>query len=167
MKSVPQTPREALLEDLQKFTEYTVRVYAFTRYGNGVASQPILLRTQEDGKLLRLSPICHMSVTCLSRVCNGYTCSTHLLPVSFMIATCLSHVSHMFVTTVGGSVICHPCIVPPHVKSVQIHNICICQPDIYHCFWNERSSFTFTEYKSNPDTCVIRFLVIMKRPLLR
>ena len=90
MKSVPQTPREAELEDLQKFTEYTIRVYAFTRYGNGVASQPIVIRTQEDGKLLCLSPICHMSVTCLSRVCNVYTYSKHLLPASFMIVTCLS-----------------------------------------------------------------------------
>lgn len=131
MKSVPQTPRESELEDLQKFTEYTIRVYAFTRYGNGVASQPILLRTQEDGKLLRLSPICHLSVTYLSRVSNVYTCSTHLSPASSMIVTCLSQVSHMFFTTLCSShiqvFICHPCIVSPHVRSVQIYNMC--QPE--------------------------------------
>lgn len=68
MKSVSQTPREAELEDLQKFTEYTIRVYAFTRYGNGVASQPVVLRTQEDGKQLCLLPsafVCHMYIRCL------------------------------------------------------------------------------------------------------
>ncbi|KAL9960831.1 hypothetical protein ACROYT_G034336 [Oculina patagonica] len=48
MKSVAPTPREAVLEDLKKFTDYTIRVYAFTRNGNGVASEPFSLRTQED-----------------------------------------------------------------------------------------------------------------------
>lgn len=51
MTSVAPTPREAVLEDLKKFTNYTIRVYAFTRNGNGVASEPFSLRTQEDGKL--------------------------------------------------------------------------------------------------------------------
>ena len=50
MKSVAPTPREAILEDLKKFTNYTIRVYAFTRNGNGVPSDAISLRTQEDGE---------------------------------------------------------------------------------------------------------------------
>ena len=52
LKSVLQTPREATLEDLEKFTGYTIRVFAFTSNGNGVSSQPVSLRTQEDGKTL-------------------------------------------------------------------------------------------------------------------
>lgn len=51
MKSVLPTPRETTLEGLEKFTDYTIRVFAFTSKGNGVPSQPVLLRTQEDGKL--------------------------------------------------------------------------------------------------------------------
>ena len=50
MKSVAPAPREAILEDLKKFTNYTIRVYAFTRNGNGVPSDAISLRTQEDGE---------------------------------------------------------------------------------------------------------------------
>lgn len=50
LKSVPPTPLEATLEDLEKFTDYTVRVYGFTNNGNGVSSKPISLRTQEDGE---------------------------------------------------------------------------------------------------------------------
>lgn len=50
MKSVAPVPREAILEDLKKFTNYTMRVYAFTKNGNGVPSEAISLRTQEDGK---------------------------------------------------------------------------------------------------------------------
>jgi len=50
MKSVAPVPREAILEDLKKFTNYTIRVYAFTRNGNGVPSDAISLRTQEDGE---------------------------------------------------------------------------------------------------------------------
>ena len=50
MKSVASVPREAILEDLKKFTNYTMRVYAFTKNGNGVPSEAISLRTQEDGK---------------------------------------------------------------------------------------------------------------------
>ena len=52
MKSVSPTPPEAVLEDLKKFTNYTIRVYAFTSNGNGVASEAVQIRTQEDGKLI-------------------------------------------------------------------------------------------------------------------
>ena len=51
LKAVLPTPREATLEDLEKFTNYTIRVFAFTSYGNGVSSQPVSIRTQEDGEL--------------------------------------------------------------------------------------------------------------------
>ena len=50
MKSVAPKPPEAVLIDLKKFTNYTMRVYAFTRNGNGVPSEAVSLRTQEDGK---------------------------------------------------------------------------------------------------------------------
>ena len=50
MKSVAPAPREAVLENLKKFTNYTMRVYAFTRNGNGVPSNAISLRTREDGE---------------------------------------------------------------------------------------------------------------------
>lgn len=53
MKSVFPTPREAVIEDLEKFTEYTIRLFAFTRLGNGVPSQSVRLRTQEDGEFLK------------------------------------------------------------------------------------------------------------------
>ena len=50
MKSVPPSPREVVLEDLKKFTHYTIRMYAFTRNGNGIPSEAVTIRTQEDGK---------------------------------------------------------------------------------------------------------------------
>ena len=52
MKSVLPTLREAVLEDLRIFTNYTIRVYAFTENGNGVPSDAVSLMTQEDGKFL-------------------------------------------------------------------------------------------------------------------
>ena len=55
MKSVEPTPREAVLEDLKTFTDYTIRVYAFTSSGNGVPSEAAFLRTQEDGKLVNFA----------------------------------------------------------------------------------------------------------------
>ena len=54
MKSVPPTPTEAVLEDLKVFTNYTIRVYAFTENGNGVPSEAVSLRTQEDGRSMFL-----------------------------------------------------------------------------------------------------------------
>lgn len=51
LKSVSPAPLEATLEDLEKFTNYKIRVFAFTDKGNGVSSQPFSLRTQEDGKV--------------------------------------------------------------------------------------------------------------------
>ena len=50
MKSLPPNPSEAALEDLKKFTNYTIRVYAFTGSGNGVSSKAVSLSTQEDGE---------------------------------------------------------------------------------------------------------------------
>ncbi len=52
LKSVEPTPREAVLEDLKVFTNYTIRVYAFTANGNGVPSEAASLRTQEDGRFI-------------------------------------------------------------------------------------------------------------------
>lgn len=51
LKSVSPAPLEATLEDLEKFTNYKIRVFAFIDKGNGVSSQPFSLRTQEDGKV--------------------------------------------------------------------------------------------------------------------
>ena len=50
MKSVAPVPREAIVEELKKFTNYTIRVYAFTINGNGVPSDATSVRTQEDGE---------------------------------------------------------------------------------------------------------------------
>ena len=51
-KSVLPLPQETVLEDLKKFTHYTIRVYAFTRNGNGIPSKALNLRTEEDGKYI-------------------------------------------------------------------------------------------------------------------
>ena len=50
MKSVLPMPLEAAVEDLEKFTDYIIRIYAFTSNGNGIPSQAVAVRTQEDGK---------------------------------------------------------------------------------------------------------------------
>ncbi|CAH3162903.1 unnamed protein product [Pocillopora meandrina] len=48
MKSVPLSTSEAMVEDLKKFTNYTIRVFAFSSNGNGVPSDAVTVRTQED-----------------------------------------------------------------------------------------------------------------------
>ncbi|CAH3164520.1 unnamed protein product, partial [Porites evermanni] len=48
MKSVLPMPLEAVVEDLEKFTDYIIRIYAFTSNGNGIPSQAVAVRTQED-----------------------------------------------------------------------------------------------------------------------
>ena len=53
-KSVPLNASEAMLEDLKKFTNYTIRVFAFSSNGNGVPSDAVTVRTQEDGKFRRI-----------------------------------------------------------------------------------------------------------------
>lgn len=42
-----------LLGGLQKYTTYSLQVLAFTQMGDGPPSNPILLRTKEDGRLPR------------------------------------------------------------------------------------------------------------------
>lgn len=50
MKSVSPTQREVTLDNLDKFTNYVLRVFSFTSLGNGISSEPVSLQTQEDGK---------------------------------------------------------------------------------------------------------------------
>lgn len=42
--------RSTILDGLKKYTDYTVRVLAFTIKGNGIASTPVDFKTQEDGE---------------------------------------------------------------------------------------------------------------------
>ncbi len=44
-----------LLGVLQKYTVYVLQVLAYTRMGDGPPSNPVLLRTKEDGRI-SLSP---------------------------------------------------------------------------------------------------------------
>lgn len=42
---------ETILHGLQKYTNYSMMVLAFTTGGDGVASSPIHCQTEQDGKL--------------------------------------------------------------------------------------------------------------------
>ena len=42
---------ETYLHTLYKFTNYSIRVLAYTGAGDGVLSSPIYCETEEDGKL--------------------------------------------------------------------------------------------------------------------
>lgn len=41
----------SVLENLEKYTEYYITVLCYTHPGDGIRSQPIKIRTLEDGKL--------------------------------------------------------------------------------------------------------------------
>lgn len=43
---------ETYLHTLYKYTNYSIRVLAYTGAGDGVLSNPIYCATEEDGKLL-------------------------------------------------------------------------------------------------------------------
>lgn len=42
---------EVTLTQLQKFANYSIQVLAYTRKGEGVRSEPVYVRTLEDGKV--------------------------------------------------------------------------------------------------------------------
>ena len=44
------TNLEIIIDNLEKFTNYSIQVLAFTRKGEGVRSLPLYVRTMEDGK---------------------------------------------------------------------------------------------------------------------
>lgn len=46
------TALSAVIHGLQKFTNYSVQVLAFTNAGDGVASPPLQCLTNEDGNLI-------------------------------------------------------------------------------------------------------------------
>lgn len=43
------------LDGLEKYTNYSIQVLAFTRAGDGVRSEQIYTRTKEDGKKIKSS----------------------------------------------------------------------------------------------------------------
>jgi hypothetical protein len=51
---VPANVTIAEITRLKKFSSYTVRVLAYTARGNGIASEPVVVSTDEDSKFLYL-----------------------------------------------------------------------------------------------------------------
>ena len=66
LKSVPSSATESHIEGLEKYTFYTLRVVVFTDNGNGVASKPVTVRTDEDSKFNTN----HMHDCMISNYCN-------------------------------------------------------------------------------------------------
>lgn len=53
------------LRGLQRYANYSVRVWAFTRVGDGVRSKPIHCVTEEDGTdCIRLNPLTSFILLC-------------------------------------------------------------------------------------------------------
>lgn len=52
--AVKSTNQYLTVENLKKYTNYSVTVVAFTKIGDGVKTKPFFCRTHEDGKKLKL-----------------------------------------------------------------------------------------------------------------
>lgn len=50
IKNVTTTQPALELDGLEKYTNYSIQVLAFTRAGDGVRSEQIFTRTKEDGE---------------------------------------------------------------------------------------------------------------------
>lgn len=50
MKAVTGDKTSTIVEGLKKYTDYSARILAFTASGNGISSNPIDFKTDEDGK---------------------------------------------------------------------------------------------------------------------
>ena len=55
------TNLEIIIDNLEKFTNYSIQVLAFTRKGEGVRSLPLYVRTMEDGKYILLRCMIYVS----------------------------------------------------------------------------------------------------------
>ena len=53
LASVGRNETETELEDLDKYSNYSLRVLAFTENGNGVSSERSIVTTDEDGELVQ------------------------------------------------------------------------------------------------------------------
>lgn len=74
------------LTGLEKFTNYSIKVLAYTRIGDGNVSDPVIVSTDEDGKLLAylrysliranfLTLITHtIKLCCISFICRTQYC---------------------------------------------------------------------------------------------
>jgi protein sidekick len=47
----PLAEQSAVMSGLEKFTDYNITVLCFTDPGDGIRSQPVEVRTNEDGKI--------------------------------------------------------------------------------------------------------------------
>lgn len=51
-------PLTAVMNGLEKYTKYNVTVLCFTDLGGGPSSQPVLIRTHEDGIVFYIFELC-------------------------------------------------------------------------------------------------------------
>lgn len=51
LKPVTPDKNNTVVDGMKKYTDYSLRILAFTESGNGIASEPIDFRTDEDGKV--------------------------------------------------------------------------------------------------------------------
>lgn len=58
-----------LVENLQKWTEYGITVWAQTEAGEGPESLQLLIRTEEDGTFLNKVPVCFRMVPLTNNGC--------------------------------------------------------------------------------------------------
>ena len=58
------TELSAQIYNLQKFTNYTLSVVAYTRIGEGVRSEEKFVRTEQDGMLTMLFELCLKKILC-------------------------------------------------------------------------------------------------------
>lgn len=83
------------LTGLEKFTNYSVKVLAFTRIGDGNVSDPVLVSTDEDGKLLA-----HLQHSLLRArtFYDFYACYTHsnLCCISFHMISFLQSLTMIY-----------------------------------------------------------------------
>lgn len=79
IKNITTTKPSLELEGLEKYTNYSIQVLAFTRAGDGVRSDQIYTRTKEDGETSHLDLLLVNKHTCThTRICIlcifVYTC---------------------------------------------------------------------------------------------
>lgn len=65
MQNITTTREQVELKGLEKFTNYSIQVLAYTQAGDGVRSNVLYIQTREDRKFTHMYTRVHMSVCVL------------------------------------------------------------------------------------------------------
>lgn len=136
---------------MEKFTNYSVQVLAYTQAGDGVRSSVLYIQTKEDGKFTADLPLCPQELTSLEHTPNRY----YLLPAPYPRGK--ARVGHHFFSCPFGPLE-GVLELGDMLWDVMLEHLCNCLFPYHSAFWNTGSPIWQFPSQHHPQGILLKLL---------